>query len=78
MGNVKKLAISLPPDLAAAIGAAAESEGISLSGWLAEAAARRLRRRAALRALADYEAEFGTIGEEELEAVDQWLKSSLG
>ena len=73
MGNVKKLAISLPADLAGAIKAAAEKERVSVSGWLAEAASRRLRRRRAVQAIKEYEAEFGEISEDELKAVDRWL-----
>ena len=69
MSNVTKITISLPADLARAIKAAAESEGSSVSGWLAEAAIRRLRRRPAIQALKDYEDEFGEIGKDELEAV---------
>lgn len=75
MSVVKKLAISLSPDLARAVKAAAEQEHTSVSGWLAEAAARRLRRRAALIALKNFEKEYGEIGEKELEAVDRWLGS---
>jgi hypothetical protein len=73
MSNVKKIAISLPAELAVAITAAAQKEHVSVSGWLAEAAARRLRRRSAILALKDYESEFGEITTEELAEVDQWL-----
>ncbi len=76
MANVKKIAISLPIDLAKAITAAAEHEQSSVSAWIAEAAARRLRRRSAIQALKEYEAEFGEIGEAELEAVELWLANS--
>lgn len=76
MPNVKKIAISLPADLALAIAAAAAKEHVSVSGWLAEAAARRLRRRSAIQALKDYESEFGEISEDELAEVDKWLANS--
>lgn len=76
MANVRKIAISLPSDLAAAIAAAAQREHTSVSGWIAEAAARRLRRRSAIQALKEYEAEFGEISENELEAVELWLTNS--
>lgn len=67
MTNVKKIAISLPSDLASAVTAAAQKDRTSVSGWLAEAASRRLRRRSAIQALKDYESEFGEISKTELE-----------
>ena len=73
MANVKKIAISLPADLAAAVVAAAQKDRTSVSGWFAEAATRRLRRMTGAQALKEYEAEFGTISKEELEAVERWL-----
>lgn len=76
MASVRKIAISLPADLAKAIAAAAQHEHSSVSAWIAEAAARRLRRRSAIQALKEYETEFGEISEEELEAVERWLANS--
>lgn len=70
---VEKFAVSFDPRLAAEVRAHAEAEGESLSGWLADAAARKLRRVAARAVLADYEAEHGEITEEELAKVrSQW------
>ena len=67
--GVKKIAVSLPQELVEAARSAAEEEGQSLSGWLAEAAGDRLRLKNAARALEAFEAEHGEIREEELEEV---------
>ncbi len=70
---VEKFAVSFDPDLAAEVRAHAEAEGESLSGWLADAAARKLRRAAARAVLTDYEAEHGEITDAELAQVrGQW------
>jgi hypothetical protein len=66
---VEKLAISLPPELLAEVRSDAESCGETVSGWLADAAARKLRRRAAQNALREFEAEHGEITDEELAEV---------
>ncbi len=70
---VEKFAVSFPPELAAQVRATAEELSESVSGWLADAAVRKLRRRLAGQILADYEAEHGPITESELEEVRrQW------
>jgi len=62
----EKRSISLPADLADAIEHAASSAGTTVSGWLAETAAHRLRVDAGRRAIAEWEAENGPLTAEEL------------
>jgi hypothetical protein len=62
----RKRSVSLPPDLAAAIDAAAAFEGTSVSAWLASAAAHRLRLDAGRRGVADWELEIGPLTVDEL------------
>jgi hypothetical protein len=70
---VEKFAVSFDLDLAAQVRAKAEAEGESLSGWLADAATRKLQRAAARAVLADHEAEHGQITDAELAEVRaQW------
>jgi hypothetical protein len=61
----QKRSISLPPELAEAIEQAAVAEGTTVSGWLAETAAHRLRLEAGRRAVAEWELEHGVLTEEE-------------
>lgn len=60
-------------ELAREVRAAAERSGESLSGWMAEAADRRLKLEAMRFVLDDYEAEHGVIGEDELAAARERL-----
>ena len=70
---VEKFAISFPPDLLAHVREDAEAHGESLSGWLVDAASRKLRAVSARAALEAYEAEHGEITEEEMSEVRaQW------
>jgi hypothetical protein len=64
MARVKK-SISLGSDLAAQIESAAAEEGTSVSAWLAESAAHRLRMQAGRKALAEWEAEHGAFTPQE-------------
>jgi uncharacterized protein (DUF1778 family) len=69
--TVRKLSISVPPEVEETIKAAAAEEGKPVSAWLAEAAtekaqaaARQAAGRAAARELvAEYESEHGTLPE---------------
>ncbi len=71
--TVEKFAVSFTPELAARVRGEAETSGETISGWLADAASRKLRRAAASAALADYEAAHGEIAAEELDRVrSQW------
>lgn len=64
--KVDKLSVSFDPDLGDAVRAAAKRSGRGLSGWLAEAAAARLRAEALSELLDDWEAEHGPLGADEL------------
>jgi hypothetical protein len=70
---VKKIAISLPEELADRAREEAAREGLPLSQWMAEAVARKVRDAAALEALRMYEEEFGEISNEEMrELTSEW------
>jgi hypothetical protein len=64
--KVDKLSVSFDPDLGDAVRAAARSSGHGLSGWLAEAAAAKLRAEALADFLDAWEAEHGSLTAEEL------------
>jgi Arc/MetJ-type ribon-helix-helix transcriptional regulator len=66
--NVKKIAVSLPPDLVEhGRRAVASGQAASFSSYVADAMAAVARRDALSAAIADYEAEFGEITPAELE-----------
>lgn len=70
--TVRKLSISVPPDLGEAITAAAVKAGLSVSSWVATAATRQLEETAgqaeghaaALELVAAYESEHGPLPDE--------------
>ena len=64
--KVDRWSISLDPGLGDAVRAAARRAGTSLSAWLGEAAAARLRSEALADWLADWQAEHGEITADEL------------
>jgi hypothetical protein len=64
--KVDKLSISFDPELGDAVRAAANRSGHGLSGWLAEAAAAKLRAEALADFLDAWEAEHGPLTAEEL------------
>lgn len=66
MANRVKRSISLPPDLAAAIAAAAQRDHLSVSAWIAATAEHRLRLDAGRRGIAEWERENGPLAPEEL------------
>jgi len=68
-----KLSISLAPDLADAIRSAAERLNLSTSGWLAEAARKKLRGDALDEFLSEWQEENGAFTQEELDAADEML-----
>lgn len=68
-----KRSVSVPPELDAAIRAAADRAGMTYSGWLAYAAGRAIRIEAGLAAVAEYEAHNGAFTSEELAAADAWI-----
>ncbi len=73
---VRKIAISLDPDLASEIAARAAAEGTSVSRWLAAAADREIRHSELREMVADYEAASGAITEEERTGVARLWRGS--
>ena len=63
-----KLAITVDPEVYAQVIAAAEAEGVSVSAWMTAEARRELRLRDGLAAVAEWEAEHGSLTDEELAA----------
>jgi hypothetical protein len=78
MARRHKRSISLPPDLDQAIEVAAELAGMTVSAWLAETVAHRLRLEAGRDALAQWEAEQGALSPEELARGRARARASLG
>jgi hypothetical protein len=64
--KVDKLSVSFAPELGDAVRDAARQRGTSLSAWLADAAAARLRAEALADYLDAWEAEHGPLTAEEL------------
>jgi hypothetical protein len=65
--SVRKVTISLDPDLYAAAKADAERMGMSLSSWMSEATAEKLRQQAWDEYMASYEAEHGEITQDDVD-----------
>ena len=78
MSPREKRSISLPADLFAEISRAAESVGTTISGWLAETAAHRLKIEAGLAGVEAWKAQHGPITDEERERADAWVREALG
>jgi hypothetical protein len=66
--QVDRFSVTMEPELGAAVRDAAQRAGMSVSGWLAQAAADRLRNDLLGAALDMWEAEDGPFGDEELDA----------
>lgn len=64
--KVDKLSVSFDPDLGGEVRAAARKRGGGLSGWLADAAAAKLRSEALGEYLDAWEAEHGSLSAAEL------------
>jgi hypothetical protein len=64
---IDKLSISMEEDLARTIREAAADEGLSVSAWLAGAAQDRVRNRMLRLALDADAAEFGAMGDDEID-----------
>ena len=73
---VRKLSVALDDKTATAAAAAAQRRGVSLSAWLNEAADDALRVEAGLHAVAEWEAEHGSLTQDELDTADRFLTSS--
>lgn len=65
--QVDRFSVTMEPDLGAAVRDAAGRAGMSVSGWLAQAAAHWLRNDLLGAALDAWEAEDGPLGDEELD-----------
>ena len=66
MAQRQKRSISLPCDLADAIDQAATAEGTTVSAWIADTAAHRLRIDAGRHGVATWERQHGALAAEEL------------
>lgn len=64
--SVRKVTISIDPELYAAVKADTERKGMSVSSWVSEAAAEKIRQQAWDEYMEAYQAEFGEFTEEEL------------
>lgn len=81
MGEVRKISVSMPPDVLEKVRLAAESTGESVSGWLTRAAQRSLSEQSRLemarisaqQLVDEYEAEHGPIPPEITEDVRAFL-----
>lgn len=71
--QVDRFSMTMDPDLGAAVRDAAERAGMSMSAWLAEAAADRLRNDLLGAALDVWEAEDGSFTDDELAAASEVL-----
>jgi hypothetical protein len=68
MAQVDRFSVTMPPDLGEGVRRAAERQGVSVSAWLSQAAADRLRNELLGAALDDWESEHGSFTEAELNA----------
>lgn len=71
--KVDKISVSFPAELGAAIREAAAKNRRGLSGWLADAAADRLRAEALAEFAAEWARESGPVTEEELAHAEERL-----
>ncbi len=68
MTQVDRFSVTMPPELGNAVREAAAREGASVSTWLSEAAADKIRNELLGAALDAWEAENGPFSDEELNA----------
>ncbi|MCD9622246.1 hypothetical protein [Rhabdothermincola salaria] len=73
-----KLAITVDADVHDRVRDAAAAEGLSVSAWMTTAARRALLVRDGLAAVADWEAEHGTLTEAELSAAHRRVAAQVG
>jgi len=76
--QVDRLSITMDPDLGSSVREAAARSGLSVSGWLAAAAAARLRNELLGAALDVWEAEATPFSDKELDAAARVLGVSRG
>lgn len=77
MATRDKRSISLPADLAARVDQAAAAAGTTVSAWLAQTAAHRLKVEAGLAGVASWEAEAGALTPEERAGGAEWARRVL-
>ena len=68
MAQVDRFSVTMPPELGEGVRQAAAREGVSVSAWLSEAAADRIRNELLGAALDAWESEDGAFTETELDA----------
>jgi len=68
----KKRSISIPPELDAAIAAAAQDAGMSYSAWITQTARKEFIIQAGLEAVSKYESEHGPFTPDEIAEADEW------
>jgi hypothetical protein len=71
--TVDRFSLTMDPELGASVREAAERAGTSVSAWLSQAAADRLRNDLLASALEDWSAEEGPLTEAELSAAREVL-----
>ena len=74
MAQVDRLSVTMAPQIGTAVREAAAREGTSVSTWITEAAAQRLRNDLLGAALDQWEAEDGPFSEDELNAAAEALR----
>jgi hypothetical protein len=70
----ERLSVSLSAESAAAVRKAASDAGMSVSGWVEQTIGSIARREAGLRAMDEYEAEYGAFTNEEREQARRTLR----
>jgi hypothetical protein len=76
MTQVDRLSVTMAPQIGSAVREAAARQGASVSTWLTEAAAQRLRNDLLGVALDQWEAEDGPFSDAELNAAAEALRGS--
>ena len=77
MAQVDRFSVTMPPALGSAVREAAVREGTSVSAWLGEAAADKIRNELLGAALDAWEAEDGPFTDSELNAAAAALGTSM-
>ncbi len=78
MAYRKKRSVSFDPQLDDRVVAAAATEGVTVSAWLARCAEDRLINSEGLQALAEYDELFGGAAAEDLAAADHRIDEAAG
>jgi len=76
MATVDRLSVTVAPDLGASVRASAGQQGVSVSTWMAAAAAARLRNELLGAALDEWEQRDGAFTTAELDTAATALKAS--